>query len=183
MPNEQTTKNTIPTVYDIPRIGNFILFYGKMREGKTLAAVRFIKDILDENKNVKVISNIRLKNFPYKPFNRKGFKKYKNKLVFLDMIDFAGEFIPTRGEKTNTEEKLTKFFSNGNSLIATMIEPQMLYPAAKKRITLALECSMPNLNTIRLDDHTNQRAYLIRDIQQYFGLYDTRQIPNWKGIK
>ncbi len=162
---------------------NFIVFFGPMAGGKTLAAVKYIFELSERNKKVKIISNIHLKNIRYKLFNKRAFLKYKNKIVFLDMIDFYYDYVGRHAHK-NIVERLDTFFENDNILIATLQEPRFLYPTVRDKVDNFIYCTTiyPS-KIIKLFDTTTKGIGVIRNPEQFYGLYDTTEIPNWNGKK
>jgi hypothetical protein len=157
-----------------------------MSEGKTLAAVKHIKDLLEQDNKVKIVSNITLYNLKYKPFKMTGFLKYRNKVVFLDMFDFfmdwgtytrSGIMHKRRGI---TREKLERFFANNNKLLVTMQNTRWFCPVIAEKITLALGCSMDKDGNIKVRDSSGSKHCVIKDKEEYYKFYNTFETLNFR---
>ena len=158
--------------------GRFILFYGKIGEGKTLAAVKLVKELAE--KGNKVFTNIKLNEIKSLPFHKRSFLRYKDKVIFLDMIDFSPLTTSQQYTKFTNPDRIDKFFSNNNTLIVTMQDPQYLCPALKFRLNNAFECYMNRSRNILVLDSIRNKKYIIRDKEAYFRFYNTMEMPNWK---
>ncbi len=160
---------------------DFIVFYGNIGSGKTLGAVGYIKDC--EFKNL--VSNVTLNEIKYMPFHRHSFLRYKNKVVFLDMVDFYSDMTSQRNRNRREKlvaERMIKFFNNGNKLIITIIDPCFLYPAIQKMLTCQILTEV-DLNNDKLKmtaiDGITSRQFVVEGISKYFNLYNTTELVNW----
>jgi len=154
-------------------ISKFTVFYGGRGGGKTLAAVIAIKDILERDKQAKVVSDIKLNALSYEAFNETDFLKYRDRIVFIDIPEWTTRI--ERKTDQEIEEILDKFFENNNKLIITVQNLSYLRASVIRRITSALRCEIDENGDIRIRELVTGMTFIIQNKEDYYRFYSTTE--------
>lgn len=112
--------------------------FGNLSSGKTLLAVKLLKDEMDKNPNTKIISNIYLK-FPYKFLDMESLvteiisnkEQFENALLF---IDEGHNIFESRRSTSKVNVDTTRFITQIGKLNCNLIFTSQMFSQADIRI-------------------------------------------------
>ena len=163
--------------------GRFIAFVGPIGCGKTLAAVACIKNYKENNPEVKILSTLKMRYIRHGGFRLGEMLSYKDKLIFLDMVESYTSRRLTEGLEDNFVGSIDQLEENKNKLIITICNPDELLPSLQPyldTIILTKYCRTTDRVLMSIRKKSLDRPVLeyISDASKYFKYYDTLDLPS-----
>ena len=164
--------------------GRFTVYVGRVGSGKTLGAVIHLYKLSKTHPELSLVSNHHLTGIPYEPFDIDKLNTYKDKIVFIDLVETYSSSRKYKDSVWKVKFFLDRIKNNNCYLITTSPDTSYFSAPILVHISTIVDTRYyrgphPQLRLARLTLKSRKHSikfYLLKGVKRYFKFYNTREI-------